>query len=122
MADWVLADATQSAREDFEWEKDLDTGAIRAGEIRFTSNNGCLNAQGAGIRNQSVIVPDDDEDSDANINPFPPITSKEEIPAIASKTAKARDIYNAQQGQGEFGFEMKALTKPLLLDDGLVSP
>ena len=121
LADWIVADAAQSAREDCEWEKDLDASALRAGEIRITSTKGYLNAHGAGIRQVPVVVPDE-EDETTRTKSVPKVTPKEAVPAIASKTAKARDIYLAQQGQGEFGVEMKSLTKPLLANDGLVSP
>ncbi|GKY91247.1 hypothetical protein MPSEU_000098000 [Mayamaea pseudoterrestris] len=123
LADWVLEDASQSAREDCEWEKDLDTNSLKAGEIRITSSKGYLNAKGAGIRNGPIFVPEDDvpDDLESHKVALPQITPPDSIPAIASKTTKAHDIYLAQQGQGEFGVEMKLLTKPLLPNDGLVA-
>jgi hypothetical protein len=123
LADWVLDDAAQSAREDCEWEKDWDASSLKAGEIRITSTGGQLDAQGAGIKKGPVVVSEDDEsDETVMIKPLPQLTPSDAIPAIASKTAKAHDIYVAQQGQGVFGVEMRSLTKPLLPNDRLVSP
>lgn len=124
LADWILADAVESAREDGAWEMELDTGTLKGGEIRIIATRGSLCTRGAGfVRNVPVVVAEDDDDREATRPKATPlVTSREAIPTIASKTVKAIDIYNAQQGQGEFGVEMKSLTRPLLRDDGLIPP
>jgi hypothetical protein len=69
-----------------------------------------------------VVVPEDEDDSKTDKTPAQ-VTPSEAIPEIASKTTKARDIYNAHQGLGDFGVEMKSLTRPLLPKEGnVVSP
>jgi hypothetical protein len=71
-----------------------------------------LNAQGAGIAKKPPVLVQEEEGNPL-IKPLPQVTPQKDVPAIASKTTKARDIYIAQQGQGEFGVEMKSLTRPL---------
>jgi hypothetical protein len=57
LADWILKDAIRSAKEDHEWEREMDDSTVlRSGQIRITMDNkrGCLYTQGAGINKREV--------------------------------------------------------------------
>jgi hypothetical protein len=100
----VLKDAVRSAREDNEWEQDIDANELKSGEIRFTMNKMGLHAAGAGIRKNVVsnnVEPKDEKK--------PVIIAYEGIPAIATKTVKAQDVYMAAQQHDSVGLEMKPL-------------
>ena len=101
--DWVLEDAVRSAREDNEWEQDIDANELKSGEIRFTMNKMGLHAAGAGIRKnvEAKVDPKDEKK--------PVIIAYEGIPAIATKTVKAQDVYMAAQQHDNVGLEMKPL-------------
>jgi hypothetical protein len=101
--DWVLKDAVRSAREDNDWEKDIDANELKSGEIRFTMNKMGLHAAGAGIR-KNVEVKAEPKDEKK-----PKIIAYEGIPAIATKTVKAQDVYKAAQQHDNVGLEMKPL-------------
>jgi hypothetical protein len=113
LADWVLTDAVRSAREDNEWEHDIDSNLLKAGEIRFTMNKmGLVHAAGAGIqptvggkKNQRAEV---DEEKTPVVEK-PKIIAYEGIPAIASKTVKAQDVYKAAQQHDNLGLELQPL-------------
>jgi hypothetical protein len=57
LADWILQDAIRSAKEDHEWEREMDDSTVlRSGQIRITMDNkrGCLYTQGAGINKRNT--------------------------------------------------------------------
>lgn len=57
LADWILKDAIRSAKEDHEWEREMDDSTVlRSGQIRITMDNkrGCLYTQGAGINKRDT--------------------------------------------------------------------
>lgn len=87
LADWVLDDALQSAKEDQEWEAEVEC-PLKAGQICFTRDRGgrCWNTHGAGIRS---TLSNDETDIATAVKPI----SKSDIPAIATKTMKAEDAY-----------------------------
>ena len=96
LADWVLADAIRSAREDGEWdEMDVPETTLRSGEIRIclasSSSGRILQTKGAGIVSSRPIQ--------ANA-----------VPAIATKTLKAQDVYQAGVQQNTCGVELKSFT------------
>lgn len=112
----MLDDAIESAREDNEWEQDIDTNELKAGEIRFTMNKMGLHAAGAGILSTVSQDEDDDEQAErrkanesAKKNEKPIIIAYTGIPAIATKTVKAQDVYKAAPQHESFGVELQPL-------------
>lgn len=92
----MLADAIRSAREDGEWdEMDVLETSLRSGEIRIclasSSSGRILQTKGAGIVSSRPIQ--------ANA-----------VPAIATKTLKAQDVYQAGVQQNTCGVELKSFT------------
>lgn len=142
LADWHLADAMRSAREDNEWEQEMDGGteALRSGQIRITLNGGRLQAAGAGMvqpatgatgattNTSHLEVPDSPSaGSTRSAVVTPPrewkcVTNPEALPDIATKTVKAQDVYQAATQHESYGVELKALRQPLLADDGMCRP
>lgn len=100
----------RSAREDNEWEQDIDSNELKSGEIRFTMNKLGLHAAGAGIK-ATVSKDEDDDDSDENKvkKPKPKIIAYTGIPAIATKTVKAQDVYKAAPQHDSVGVELTPL-------------
>jgi hypothetical protein len=109
LADWVLEDAVRSTREDNDWEKDIDANELKSGEIRFTMNKmgTGLHAAGAGIRQKETEEKAKDEKT--TVVEKPKIIAYEGIPAIATKTVKARDVYTAAYQHDNVGVEMRPL-------------
>lgn len=98
LADWVLKDAIRSAKEDREWEKDIDSCSLKSGEIRITMNmKGGVpvgySAKGAGI--QSKESKDLQEKKKKSVK----LTPTTDIPAIATKTARAEDVYKVRSDE-----------------------
>jgi len=121
LADWNLKEALKSAKEDNEWEREMDGSTLKSGEIRITMNSEGFNARGAGIvRLPSLGVTKEKESGDESSSPpstpakkrttVKPI-SKYAIPAIASKTVKAEDVVNAAEQHNNFGVELKSFSK-----------
>ena len=101
LADWVLKDAVESAKEDHEWESEMDdTGVLRSGQIRITSQQGCLFTQGAGIKSSEGV--NDDKKKKKTATP----TSSSRI---ATKTVQLEDVYRASTQHESFGVELKPL-------------
>lgn len=97
LADWDLKDAVRSARDDYEWEKDLE--GEKTGEIRITPRlkQGVpvgFDTAGAGIRpNKKAVVATSD------------------IPSIATKSVKPQDLVAAASQHNNFGVELKSIEK-----------
>jgi hypothetical protein len=111
LSDWVLGDAARSAREDGEWEREMgDPDALHPGQIRIRVRGGrVVQASGAGLapapapastpprrgagaRAASAGEPP----APAVVTPKrepPRAVSREQIPDIATKSAKAHDLY-----------------------------
>jgi hypothetical protein len=123
LADWVLQDAIKSAREDGEWERDMNV--LKSGEIRITLERGVAPKwQGAGIQPKKTTPPPvlstvqsgeeetnkDEADETAlpckKKQPLP----KKHVPAIATKTVKAQDVYQAVPQHDAFGVELQSLS------------
>ena len=111
LADWKLKDAIRSAREDNEWEREMDESSFKSGEIRITMDaTKGLQARGAGIvlgkakETEPLAV---DTPKKTLVKPIP----KDAIPAIASKTVKAKDVVEAAPQAGNFGLELSTLSK-----------
>jgi hypothetical protein len=112
LADWILKDAVRSAREDNEWEQDIDANELKSGEIRFTMNKMGLHAAGAGIRKHgSGVEPEGTKakDEKTTVVEKPKVIAYEGIPAIATKTVKAQDVYKAAQQHDNVGLELQPL-------------
>lgn len=118
LADWELKEALRSAKEDNEWEREMDDGnSLKSGEIRITMGEEGLKARGAGIflgkeaRNiESTAATTSVSAAPKKKEPTKPI-SKDAIPAIESKTVKAEDVVNAAPQQGNYGVELSTLSK-----------
>lgn len=115
LADWELKDAVRSARDDREWDKEIDANVLKSGQIRLTlSKESGFRAQGAGIpRYKQASIPEECEEPIAVekptvVKPLP----RSAIPAIATKTIKAEDMYNAAPQHNNYGVELKEL-KPM---------
>jgi hypothetical protein len=109
LADWILADAIQSAREDNEWEHNAGNnpnGNLRAGEIRVMMNvqkhpDGPIlkfSAQGAGYSPKRKQGPSKTTTT--------PIVAYD---AVAVKTVKQEDIHNVAPQHNSFGVELQSL-------------
>lgn len=120
LADWNLKDALRSAKEDNEWEREMDGSALKSGEIRITMNSDGFNARGAGISmmsssegtNQNGTCEESSPPSTPakKRTPIKPI-SKAAIPAIATKTVKAEDVVKAADQHNNFGVELRSFPK-----------
>lgn len=136
LADWHLADAMRSAREDNEWEQEMDGGteALRSGQIRITLNGGRLQAAGAGMvqpatgataatTNTSHLEAPDSPSAGSTRSAVvtPPrewkrVTNPEALPDIATKTVKAQDVYQVRVARGgEFAYIERRATLPLVV-------
>jgi len=120
LADWNLKEALRSAKEDNEWEREMDGGTLKSGEIRITMNAEGFNARGAGItRLPALGATKEKESGDDSSPPSSPAKkrtpvkpiSRSAIPAIASKTVKAEDVVNAADQHNNFGVELKSFSK-----------
>lgn len=112
----------------------MDSAALRSGEIRITMNkekNGVQGFQystrGAGLSNKgqptrpAAVVPATTTPSSAPTSPRQPQPSPSDraskpvtyhaMPAIATKTVTAYDIYNGGAQQGHLGVELQPLSK-----------
>ena len=115
LADWNLKEALRSAKEDNEWEREMDDNSLKSGEIRITMNSEGFKARGAGIQSPSAKGKDQTASSPPTTptkkrTPVKPI-SKAAIPAIATKTVKAEDVVNAAEQHNQFGVELSTLSK-----------
>jgi hypothetical protein len=119
LSDWVLGDAARSAREDGEWEREMgDPDALHPGQIRIRVRGGrVVQASGAGLAPapapprrgagaaRSAAAPRagarPSKAASAGGPPAvvtpkrepPRAVSREQIPDIATKSAKAHDLY-----------------------------
>lgn len=106
--------ALRSAKEDNEWEREMDDNSLKSGEIRIKVNSaGFFNARGAGI---TPTAQDEASSSSPPTTPAKKRTpvkpiSKAAIPAIASKSVKAEDVVNAAEQHDNFGVELSTLSK-----------
>lgn len=103
----MLKDAIRSAKDDVEWEREMDNYSLRSGEIRITPklSKGVtigFETQGAGI--QPSITPKK-ERADRKTQ----VTSYKAVPAIATKTVTAQDVYMAVPQHSNFGVELQPL-------------
>ena len=107
IADWVLRDAIESAREDYEWESNLKEGELRAGEIRVMMNVeahpdggvGQINfaAQGAGYSPAR---------RGGKASPIKPVDPK----AVNATSVKLEDIHSAATHHNSVGMEMQSFS------------
>ena len=114
-----MKEALRSAKEDNEWEREMDGCTLKSGEIRITMNSEGFNARGAGITRSSSLATKEKESGDESSSPasspakkrtpVKPI-SKSAIPAIATKTVKAEDVMNAADQHNNFGVELKSFS------------
>ena len=116
LADWNLKHALRSAKEDNDWEREMDDNSLKSGEIRIkVTSAGYFNARGAGITPTARDATSPSSSSPPTTpakkrTPVKPI-SKAAIPAIASKTVKAEDVVNAAAQHDNFGVELSTLSK-----------
>jgi len=108
----VLADAVRSAREDGEWEREMeddDGSLLRSGEIRIISNaSGKIETKGAGILPASSNSSSSSSNNNNNNNNKP--IKANAVPAIATKNVKAQDVYQAGVQHLTCGVELKSFT------------
>lgn len=107
-----MKNALRSAKEDNEWEKEMDDNSLKSGEIRIKVNSeGFFKARGAGIapatKDEASAPPTTPPKKRTPVKPI----SKAAIPAIASKTVKAEDVLNAAAQHDNFGVELSTLSK-----------
>lgn len=104
MADWVLEEALQSAKEDREWEK-TELDGLKSGEIRIRIKHGKVPVgyfKGAGIPTKEKI----EEHGSDNKNPVPTTN----VPVIATKSVNPQDVYRASPQHNQFGVELQTFT------------
>lgn len=105
LADWVLEDALQAAKEDREWEK-TDQDDLKAGEIRIRIKHGEVPVgyfKGAGIQQKEIK-----EEATPDKTKLVPTTN---VPAIATKSVSPQDVYKASPQHNQFGVEMQPITR-----------
>ena len=88
MADWDLEEAVSSAREDSEWDKEIEPEA-KSTDIHITVKlkDGLpvdLRTTGAGLKPQPTSAP------------IKPVTY-DGLPAIATKNVRPQDVYNVRK-------------------------
>jgi hypothetical protein len=115
LADWNMKEAIRSAKEDNEWEREMDSNSLKSGEIRITVDKDGLKAKGAGIvfspRKGTTGSQEESQgkaESAKKKTHVKPI-SKAAIPSIASKTVKSEDVVNAASQHGNYGVELSTL-------------
>jgi hypothetical protein len=102
LADWNLKDAMSSAKEDREWEQEMDSCSFKSGEIRITMNmRGGIpigySAKGAGIQPKVSKAPKEENEKIQEKKKKPAkVTAVSDIPAIATKNVKAEDVYKVR--------------------------
>lgn len=72
--------------------------------------------EGAGMQSKNSRDEEDEAEASSAAKK-PQVTSGEAIPAIATKTVKAKDVYQAASQHNNFGVELQPLTQPLLNKD-----
>jgi hypothetical protein len=97
LADWELKEALQSAREDREWEKEEpDEDDLKAGQIgirvNFDGGKPSLNMKGAGRSPNRPGKPVEKESK-----PKQKVVIHAKLPAIATKSVLAEDLYNVSK-------------------------
>lgn len=131
LADWDMKSAIKSAKEDIEWEREMDGDVgkstssaqkLKSGEIRITaSSSGDIRTlKGAGIcflrrRISPTCISLDEDDYDAGAAPLPnpkqPVVHRT-APAIATKTVQPQDVYRAAVTEHDnYGVELKDISK-----------
>ena len=104
LADWVLRDAIQSAREDYEWESNLQEGELRAGEIRVMMN---VQAHPDGGADQINFAAQGAGYSPTRRQPVKPVDPQ----AVQAKSVKLEDIHAAAPQHNSIGVEMQSFSK-----------
>ena len=124
LADWQLSDALKSAKEDWEWESDVDgeidekeSKSLKSGQIGikvgFNGKIPTINLRGTG--HASRLLMKKSKKAIGDINKI--ISKNEEVevhsrpPAIASKSVLAEDLYKAAPQHESYGFELQPITK-----------
>ena len=105
LADWVLEDAMQAAKEDREWEK-TEQDDLKAGEIRIRIKHGKIPMgyfKGAGIQQKEMK-----EETILDKSKVVPTTN---VPAIATKSVNPQDVYKASPQHNQFGVELQTLSR-----------
>lgn len=101
LADWDLKDAVRSARDDVEWEQDMDgCNSWRSGEIRITPH--LHNGVPCGFATVGAGLPQARK-QEAKVTPV------QDIPSIATKTVRAQDVYLAAPQHSNFGVELQPM-------------
>ena len=119
LSNWNLKEAIQSAKEDRDWEE-MDSCSLKSGEIRIkmTMKGGVpvsYSAQGAGIqpKTKPAASTEKKDETEKTAKKSETTTTKvtpvKDIPAIASKTVKASDVYKAAAQHDNCGFELKVI-------------
>lgn len=106
LADWNLKDAIKSAKDDREWDKEIDCqSSHKSGEIRIAVNmrEGVpvgFATKGAGI----VTTPP------KNMPPKEPAAPPTlDTPITTTPNMNVQDVFEAMSQHNNFGVEMKAL-------------
>lgn len=95
-ADWVVEDAVRSAIEDGEWENDV-LDSHRSNSIDIKVVNGQFSATGAGLQKKEAMPPQK------------MVVYSDGVPAIATKTVRPQDVYNAAPQHNGYGVELKCI-------------
>ena len=128
LADWELKEALRACKEDREWETGRDgefdsddqIKALKSGQIGikvgFSGKVPTFNLTGTGHsltsklsmkRNKNKNVPNNISDSFEEDK----VVVHSRPPAVASKSVRAEDLYNAAYQHGSYGFELKDLSR-----------
>lgn len=121
LADWDLNEALQSAKEDREWEKEeAQTDELKSVQIgvsiRYKGGKPLFDVKGIGKSTKDTL-PKVTNESSSNDEVPEKVGTKQKVkiysapPAIATKSVRAEDLFNAAPQHNNFGFEMKPITK-----------
>ena len=101
LADWELKEALQSAKEDREWERegDEDKDALKSGQISIKVNMKGGRAVGLRMKGTGHNPKGSQLDDPEQAEPEQPKKKKTivvhaKLPAIATKSVLAEDVYN----------------------------
>lgn len=104
LSDWDLEEALRSARDDGEWEREVqDDRDGRSGDICITLKmGGGFRTKGAGLLKKT-------SSPTTAASTKSVATIYEGIPAVATKDVRPHDLYHAAPEHNEFGVEMKPI-------------
>eukprot|EP00542_Grammatophora_oceanica_P015640 CAMPEP_0194028374 /NCGR_PEP_ID=MMETSP0009_2-20130614/2357_1 /TAXON_ID=210454 /ORGANISM="Grammatophora oceanica, Strain CCMP 410" /LENGTH=392 /DNA_ID=CAMNT_0038667745 /DNA_START=113 /DNA_END=1291 /DNA_ORIENTATION=+ len=112
LADWIVSEAVRSAKEDLEWEQEIGSNDAKAGaiQIKVKRKDGVavgFETMGAGLSKHHPPRPEKVKRAAAKKK----VEISEGVPAIATKTVRPQDVYDAAPQHNGFGVELKPISR-----------